>query len=458
MTMRIRLFLSFVTIVLITIASVLFIAGRQTAQEVRKFMYRGGMTGTEELVAELESYYKSHHSWAGVEQIFSAPGFWGNMPGGHGMGPGMMGGMMGQRLRLADAEGNILFDTANPVPSGQLSDLEMQYAIPLYAGGEIVGHFIPEGGMAFSADSERNLLSRLNRSAWLAGAIGGTVSILLALLLAHRLLRPIRDLTRAAAKLAEGDLTQRVPVRGDDELSTLGRTFNQMASALQRAEESRRSMTADIAHELRTPLSVQRAHLEALQDGIYPLDLESLQPIQEQNHLLTRLVEDLRTLALADAGELRLERVPTDLGRLVNRVVDQFSHQANKQQVKIEWKADGDCPPISLDPARVEQILNNLLDNALRHVPQGGTITLTLSAHPGQVVLSVRDDGPGIPPEALPHIFERFYRVDKGRSRSEGGTGLGLSIARKLAQALGGDLTAENHPQGGAVFKLTLPC
>lgn len=312
--------------------------------------------------------------------------------------------------------------------------------------------------MAFSADSERNLLSRLNRSAWLAGAIGGTVSILLALLLAHRLLRPIRDLTRAAAKLAEGDLTQRVPVRGDDELSTLGRTFNQMASALQRAEESRRSMTADIAHELRTPLSVQRAHLEALQDGIYPLDLESLQPIQEQNHLLTRLVEDLRTLALADAGELRLERVPTDLGRLVNRVVDQFSHQANKQQVKIEWKADGDCPPISLDPARVEQILNNLLDNALRHVPQGGTITLTLSAHPGQVVLSVRDDGAGIPPEALPHIFERFYRVDKGRSRSEGGTGLGLSIARKLAQALGGDLTAENHPQGGAVFKLTLPC
>jgi signal transduction histidine kinase len=220
-------------------------------------------------------------------------------------------------------------------------------------------------------------------------------------------------------------------------------------------------MTADIAHELRTPLSVERAHLEALQDGIYPLTPENLGPILEQNGLLTRLVEDLRTLALADAGQLPMQRVPTDLPALLGRVVSRFEPQAITREIALELSPGPDArvpfPRLALDPARIEQLLGNLLANALRHTPVGGKIRLDISSSPAAVQVTVRDTGPGIPEDALPHIFERFYRADRARSRAEGGSGLGLAIARQIAQAHGGSLTAANHPQGGAIFTLSLP-
>jgi signal transduction histidine kinase len=235
-------------------------------------------------------------------------------------------------------------------------------------------------------------------------------------------------------------------------------------------------MTADIAHELRTPLAVQRAHLEALQDGVYPLNPANLAPILEQTHLLSRLVEDLRTLALADAGQLRLDRVPTDLPALARRVIERFQPQAAAQGIAIQLdSAPGfPSPVLSLDPARIEQVLANLLTNALRHTPEGGRIAVSVYGSPERrpaamrpateepvsapgVQVSVRDSGPGIPEEALPRVFERFYRADRARSREEGGTGLGLAIARQIAQAHGGSLTAANHPEGGAFFTLTLP-
>jgi signal transduction histidine kinase len=231
-----------------------------------------------------------------------------------------------------------------------------------------------------------------------------------------------------------------------------------MAESLERAEQSRRAMTADIAHELRNPLAVQRANLEAMQDGVYPLTAEGLEPVLEQNRLLTRLVEDLRTLALADAGQLALERTSTDIVGLVRRVVERFNPTASARQVSLRLDfPEAALLPLPLDPLRVEQILGNLLSNALRYTPDGGQISLSLAATPGGATLSVRDSGPGIPPEALPHLFERFYRADKARSREGGGSGLGLAIARQLAEAHGGTLTAANHPQGGALFLLNLP-
>jgi signal transduction histidine kinase len=216
-------------------------------------------------------------------------------------------------------------------------------------------------------------------------------------------------------------------------------------------------MTADIAHELRNPLAVQRAHLEALQDDVYSLSPENLAPIEEQNRLLTRLVEDLRTLALADAGNIELERTPTDLNKLAERVVARFQPQADAQQIKLQLNQGESCPLLQLDSQRIEQILNNLLSNALRHTPAGGSVNLKIQC-PGETAqLTVHDSGPGIPEDSLAHIFERFYKTERSRSRAEGGTGLGLSIARKLAQAHGGDLTAANHVRGGALFILSLP-
>jgi signal transduction histidine kinase len=230
-----------------------------------------------------------------------------------------------------------------------------------------------------------------------------------------------------------------------------------MANSLHQARESRKAMTADIAHELRNPLAVQRANLEALQDGIYPLTTENLQPILEQNLLLTRIVEDLRTLALAESGQMPLERADIDLSGLVQRVVDRFQPQAARRSIGIEFQGCPDCPAIQADPGRVEQIVGNLLSNALRFTPEAGIIELAIKCDRGDILLTVRDHGSGISPEALPRVFERFYRADKSRSREEGGTGLGLAIARQLAQAHGGTITAANHPMGGALFTLRLP-
>jgi signal transduction histidine kinase len=379
------------------------------------------------------------------------------------MMPGM-GAMMGQRLRLADASGNILLDSGDQNPTGKLSNAERNSALPVEVDGQVVGILLAEGGVGANQVAERFLLNRLSTAAITAGLIAGGLALLLALFLTYSLMRPVRALTRAARRLGTGDLSQRVQVTGNDELAVLGSAFNHMADSLQQAQASRRSMTADIAHELRNPLAVQRANLEALQDGVFPLTPQALEPVLEQNLLLTRLVDDLRTLALAEAGQLMLERRPADLAALVERLVERYKPQAAQRQVTLRFDnalsseaGTGALALVEIDPLRVEQILNNLFSNALRFVPLDGEIVIGLARTDAQLQVSVRDSGPGIPAAALPHVFERFYRADRSRSRSEGGSGLGLAIALHLAEAHGGTLLAANHPQGGAVFTLSLP-
>lgn len=446
--MRLKLFLSFTLIVLVSVSLVAVIARRGAVNEVRSFMFRGGMYGLSDLATSLENYYQDNGSWKGIQSAVNS--LRGGMPG--------MGGMMGQRLLLADASGTVVADTQGGTAGSSLTSAQVSNSIPLEVNGKTVGYLFVYGGMAVNAANEQLVLNRLNRGVLLAGIISGALGLVVSSALAYTLLRPVRALTFAAQKLSEGDLSQRVEVHGDDELATLGHTFNQMAGSLQQAEASRRAMTADIAHELRTPLAVQRANLEALQDGVYPLTAENLAPVIEQNHLLTRLVEDLRTLALVDAGQIDLERVSTDLAALVSRVVERFQPQAVSQQVKLTILPENPpIPDVMADPIRLEQILTNLLSNAMRYTPTGGQIELALASTPVTVLVRVHDSGPGIPDEALPYIFERFFRVDKSRARAEGGSGLGLAIARQLARAHGGDLTVANHPSGGALFTLILP-
>ncbi|HLE14639.1 MAG TPA: ATP-binding protein [Anaerolineales bacterium] len=457
--MRQRLILSFVLIVVITIAAMVILAGRGTASQVRAFMFRGGMVGIEDLAAALEDYYQANGSWQGVDQAALFPGRGpGWRRGNPQLQPGMMmGGMMAQRLRLADPEGVVLVDSDDPDPQGWLDPAELGRAIPLRADRLLVGYLLPEGGATFTQIDEANLLRGLNRAALSAALVAGGLALLLAFVLGYQLVRPVNELTRAAGRLAKGDLSQRVAVRGNDEMATLGRAFNQMAAALEQSEESRRAMTADIAHELRNPLAVQRAHLEALQDGIYPATPENLDPILEQNLLLTRLVEDLRTLALADAGQLQMEPRPVDLEDLLRRVAARFARQAEAGLISTDLTIINPCPPALVDPGRIEQVIGNLLSNAIRYTTQGGRIEIRLECTPGSARLLVHDGGPGIPEEALPYVFDRFYRADRARSRSEGGSGLGLAIARQLVQAHGGTMTAANHLQGGAVFTVELP-
>jgi two-component system, OmpR family, sensor histidine kinase BaeS len=452
--MRKRFFLAFALVALVAIASVLVILRQSTVLEVSRYMTRQAM-GVDDLASQLEAYYQQFGTWQGADMILTT------FSQGQGHGMGMM--MGGRHLRLADVDGNLVADNQG-APTGALTRQERSAAIVLHdAQGKTIGYLLAEAGQAMmgvTQPSEQELLNALLRAGLIGGAVSGALALLVASLLAFGLLRPIEDLTHAAVKMSGGDLGQRVKVRGKDQVSTLGSAFNKMAASLQRVEQNRRAMTADIAHELRTPIAIQRAHLEALQDGVYALTLENLQPILEQTELLTRLVDDLRTLALADAGELRLERTPTDLSALTCRVVDRFRPEAEARglQLLIQCPPVEQFPPVSVDPQRVEQILNNLVSNALRYTPEGGSVSVDLHRNDKFVELSIADTGPGIPTEDMPRVFERFYRGDRSRSREQGGTGLGLAIARQLALAHGGDLTAENRIGGGAVFTLSLPC
>ncbi|MBN1372158.1 MAG: HAMP domain-containing protein [Anaerolineaceae bacterium] len=445
MTLRMRLLLSFVLVAAVTALSVVIIGGQTSASEVRSFMLRGSMVGVDELANSLEAYYQENGSWEGAQSLLRSSG-------GHGAGNG--GGMMGnQRLRVADSSGAVALDSRGSA-EGSLTQAEKGDSVRLQdKDGRLIGYLSVDGG---SGSTSSLLIQRLTRASLLAAAVGGGVAVLLALLLSFQLLRPVGQLTRAAARMAGGDLSQRVEVKGKDELATLGRSFNVMAESLQQAEQNRQAMTADIAHELRTPIAVQRAHLEALQDGVYPLTAENLQPVLDQTEMLIRLVDDLRTLALADAGELPLEKRPMDLGELTRLVVERFKPEAEGKGIALSYAGPQEAIEKEVDPRRIEQILNNLFSNALRHTPAGGQVGAQVERSAGRIVIRVADNGAGIPPEALGHIFERFYRADRSRSREEGGSGLGLAIARQLALAHGGDLRARNRPEGGAEFTLEL--
>ena len=300
------------------------------------------------------------------------------------------------------------------------------------------------------------------------GALGWVVAVGIVLLLLgivllagvgrglRHLSRPFGDFLEAADHVAEGDYSARVAEQGPREVRSVARAFNTMASRLQAADEQRRSLLSDVTHELRTPLTVIQGNLEGMLDGIYTPDQARLKLILEETQVLSRLVEDLRTLALSESGALALRREPTDLGELIRDTAAAFHAQADAGELAIIVDVSSDLPLLSLDPARMRQVLLNLFANALRYTPKGGTIAVRgkVRADGGkkQVVLEVEDTGPGIAPEDLPHVFDRFYKA-----RDSGGMGLGLSIARSLVEAHGGAISALSPIGQGTTMRVILP-
>jgi signal transduction histidine kinase len=306
-------------------------------------------------------------------------------------------------------------------------------------------------------------LDRVNQAVLIGGLIALLAALVIGFFVFRAITRPIDQLTRAAHQLAQGDLGARVVVDdhasrlGSDEISELGAAFNAMASNLQQSEQVRRDMTADIAHELRTPLAVMRGNLEAMLDGVYPYDAEHLTPVLNQVNLLTRLVEDLRMLALAEAGQLPLAKRPVDMVALLESTLTSFEAQAAAQHVMLQAEIAPDLPTVNLDPDRMQQTIGILISNALRYTPPQGSITVTAKAERARVTIEVADTGSGIAPEDLPHVFDRFYRADKSRAREHGGSGLGLAIAKSLVAAHGGSITVQSVANTGSCFRVTLP-
>ncbi|MDP6103010.1 MAG: ATP-binding protein, partial [Dehalococcoidia bacterium] len=266
------------------------------------------------------------------------------------------------------------------------------------------------------------------------------------------------DLSLAARRLGQGDLSQRVSAEGRDEVAYLGSTFNSMAEDLEKAEQQRRSLMADVAHELRTPLSNIQGYLEAVRDGLLQPDADTIDTIYHQALHLAHLIEDLRLLAMAEAGALRLDIQLESLEELLSKSVEAVRPRAEARDVSLSLETPSDLSLVKMDRTRVAQVIGNLLENAIIHTPQGGRVTVLAEVmSDGMVRVVVADTGDGIPGEGLTQVFERFYRIDPSRNRSTGGAGLGLTIAKKLVEAHGGTIHAESEPGNGSLFIFELP-
>ena len=450
---RVRFFGTLIAAFALVIALVgggMFLAGREVLNDIEENLsdHRLSPAMQELWVARLTHYYAQQDSWEDVDAMIA----------GYPIGPGWEPWDEEWKVGyvIATKDGTIVASSDGERLGQTLNGWESEWSAPIVVHGQQVGllHMSVADIIGFDPS---NVVKGAVRGFLLLGLIIGGLSLVVGTLLSRRISQPLEELTTATRAVATGDLSVRVPVQHRGEIRELAVAFNAMAEEIACADELRRNLTADVAHELRTPLSVVRGKLEGVLDGIYPATPDHLEPILEETELLIHLVEDLRLLALAEAGQLTLEKQSMDVGDLLRDARVNFTPQASDRGVTLALDLPAEPPQAVADRRRVGQVVGNLVTNALRHTPSGGCVTLSTAVSEGMLHVTVSDTGTGISPEDLPHIFERFWRGEKSRARATGGTGLGLAIARHLVHLNGGTISVESTPGQGSTFRFTLP-
>lgn len=316
----------------------------------------------------------------------------------------------------------------------------------------------PGAGAGMVSPLFTSFQASFNQALLLALLAAGVVAIFVSLVLSRSVVAPVRVLTSASRRISDGHYGERVPASGSDELGQLAHSFNQMAEKLEQVEAMRRQLIGDVSHELRTPLTAIKGSMEGLLDGVLPPTPETYQQIHAEADRLTRLVDDLQELSRVEAGAYPLDIRPVVVSTLVDATLKQFASQARAKGIDLHSDLQPGLPTVLADPDRITQVFTNLVGNALQYTPAGGQVTILSSRNQDEVHISVVDNGIGIPADHLPHLFTRFYRVDKSRSRQAGGgSGIGLTIARHLVEAHGGRIWAESGGEGlGSSFTLSL--
>ncbi|MFC2003072.1 sensor histidine kinase [Chloroflexota bacterium] len=439
-SLRFRLLAAFTLAILVSIGVTSFFVGLGTRGEIRQFQERGHQINTARVERILCQYYYEQGDWTGIQPFVE-----------------QMEALRGQHIVLTDASGVVVADSQGDLLGKQYHpDSPGKTLSPPWAEKALGTVYIsPRVPADFT--SPQRLLKPISRFLLWGSLVAVAIALIITFFLSRRILAPIKALTLTARRLGQGDFSQRIQVRDKGELGELARAFNSMAGDLERSEKLRRNMVADVAHELRTPLSNIQGFIEAVGDGVLLPDAATIRSLYEETTLLARLVDDLQELTLAESGELKLFIQAEDISELIHQTVAAVRLQAAAKGVSVSIDLPDKLPPVSIDPHRISQVLRNLLDNAVAHTAQGDIITVTARQQDNWVKVSVVDTGEGIPAEELPNIFERFYRVDKSRARATGGSGLGLTIAKRLVDAHGGRIEVQSEPGKGSWFEFTIP-
>ena len=437
-----RLLMAFTLVIVVTVGTVYFFVSRSTVGEIGRYEQVREQFQFARMQAMLYRYYFDHQGWEDVQPLVE-----------------QMASLSGAHILLTDARGIVVADSQGELLGKPYHPDSPGRTVSPPPGRQILGtlYISPESSAETYPVSPQRLSESINRFLLWGGLLAIAIALLLTFVLSRRMSSPIHALAAAARRLGRGDLSQRVQLQGKGEVQELAQAFNSMASDLEHAEQLRQNLVADVAHELRTPLSNIRGYLEAARDGVVKPDAAIIRSLNEEAMLLSRLVDDLQELSLAESGELKLLCQAEDIAQLIKQTVGAVQAEAETRGVSVSIDLPDTLPPVNVDSQRLNQVLHNLLENAVAHTGKGGTITVTATRQGDHVQVSVSDTGEGIPVEDLPNIFERFYRVDKSRARATGGSGLGLTIAKRLVEAHDGNIEAQSEPGRGSRFSFTVP-
>jgi len=442
-SLRFRLLVAFTIVILVAIGAVSLFVAHSTAGEVGQYQRQSEETRSFRIERALLGYYATRGEWAGIQPYVE-----------------QMATLSGQRIVLTDGRGVVVADSAGELVGTRPAPEWSGGVLLMLRGGTKLGTaYITPPPPPAEADptSVQNLSGSVNLFLIWGGILSFGVAMALTFVMSRQISAPLSALTAAARRLGQGDFSRRVDIRGKDEVGELAQTFNSMADDLMRAEQLRRNLVADAAHELRTPVSNIRGYMEAIRDGVMQPDASTLDSVYEESLLLSRLIEDLQELALADAGELHLFRQPEDISEVIKKAASAIHPEVNAKRISLAVDLPEGLPLCDIDSHRIGQVLRNLLNNAAAHTAEGGAINITAREVGNQVEVAVADNGQGIPPDDLLHIFERFYRVDRSRARRTGGSGLGLTVAKRLVEAHGGKIEVQSMPGEGSRFTFTVP-
>jgi len=437
-----RLSVTFAVIILVTVGTIYFFVSERISVEMENYKKISVQYSSSQIRYRLYLFYIDNESWEGVQSVVEDTA-----------------DVSGTRIILVAANGTVVGDSRGKEFLGTNYTDSSESPIELTWNKELVGraYIIPDPTAGVWAVPFLRLSASINRSLLLGGSLAIAIALILTFVLSRRITSPIGVLAKAARRLGRGDLSQRVQLQGEGEVAALAKAFNSMAADLEHAEQLRRNLVADVAHELRTPLSNIQGYLEAIRDRVIKPDAATIRSLNEEAALLSRLVDELQELSLAEAGELKLVYQAEDITKLVKQAVTPWQPQLAAKEISLSLDLPDNLPPVNIDWQRVNQVLHNLLENAVAYTHKGGTINVAATTQGDWVEVCVSDTGEGIPAEDLPNIFERFYRVDKSRARVTGGSGLGLTIAKRLVEAHGGTITVQSKLGKGSRFSFTLP-